>query len=1438
MNIAFDAATRSGFGGSTPRSMAHTCSTGVSRALWVGVVGHTTDIITGVTYNGVAMTLVGHDQGPSARWHYLFRLENPASGTHDVVVSASSSVAVGIYAASYTGVSPTGQPDSAVAGNATSATAALSTTTVANNCWTIMFGKNDVGVVSAGAGTTVRLTGSDDGGFLVDSNSAKTPAGSVTLTATIDGGSGPWVATIASFKPDLNFAVTADAGAYALTGAVAALLAARRFAVDAGSYALTGAVATFRHGFTMLADAGSYVVTGSQFIRTLRLAAVTAAFVITGALAGIRRVTASTVGISIAGTDQTGAVRLGSIEVEDVLNDAPNRCTFTCAGLVPLEGQAVSITRGVTAVVEFAGHILSVQQIYEGILQNVAYHVTCQDYTWKFDRDLVTWRWVGATASEIAQTITATWGGVDFTYANIVAGLPVIPEFECVLERPSRALTRLCAEFGGNWYIDYTGDVHVFITEATDAPDDLSDVTLPTTTARGLRHTGDLVQVRTRVVALGGGTTAVENAEVGQTSLPVDDASMFESAGGQAISGPNILTYTGKHNGGIASTVAGNVAGPTGAPTAAVTPNVVGDLVGAFQYQVAFANSQGETTPGPASGTVTGVAFTPPGAASVAATSSVIGKLFGIYLYVVTYVTSLGETTAGSSFGRTAVAVAAPGVATLAAGSTIGRLIGTYGYRVTFVTPVGETEGGTTFSRAAVATSTPSAPSVTVVDTGVNTDLGKLIGAYGYKVTLVSAFGESAASSAGSRTAVAQTAPAAPSGLSSAAPGPLLGTYGWKVAFVGPDGKESLGTALSGQVIAATTAAIASVDGSGGSNIDYRVSFFHPTLGETAWSGITTVGTGSHTVTVSGLPTGCGWKLHSTGGGSSGSGIFYTVATINPGTTTFLHGSDTGPREDSPLATLGKTATFTIPVGPTGTIARRIYRTRAGGSAYYLCGEVGDNSTTSFTDETPDTSLVVGAPTQNLNGEQHTVSSLGTGPTGTTKRYLYRTEAGGSIYYFHSEIPDNATTSVTDNKTDAELDKGRTAPVTATMGDQHALTSIPTGPTGTLGRRIYRTLTGGSIYYLLHEIPDNSTTSYTDNKADVELVAVTAPATSTAGGESHSLTSIPTGPTGTLARNVYRTIAGGSSFKFVGQLTDNVATTLTDNLADAELGGYVPVVNTAGANTITVSSIPTGGAGVTQRILYRTDPGGSIFRYLTTIDDNVTTSFVDNLTSLGRLPQVTSTIGALAGDTTLVLNGVTGLPTAGWFYADSQLIRYTGISATTLTGIPASGLGAILGAIKGGLTVVSAPFLSGVSGIGWAIERGASVRLYVQRDDAAAQATLAAREGGSGIHKGVIDDDSIITVAGLTAAADAELAGYSSAQRSITFRSRDPKLRSGKTLVLNLGAPTDQAGSFLIQRVVSSEFDIAADLNPMRDVMAAPVRLSFQDVLRRNKARI
>lgn len=67
--------------------------------------------------------------------------------------------------------------------------------------------------------------------------------------------------------------------------------------------------------------------------------------------------------------------------------------------------------------------------------------------------------------------------------------------------------------------------------------------------------------------------------------------------------------------------------------------------------------------------------------------------------------------------------------------------------------------------------------------------------------------------------------------------------------------------------------------------------------------------------------------------------------------------------------------------------------------------------------------------------------------------------------------------------------------VTPGVASQISLSSIPLGPGTVNARKLYRTKVGGSTYYLLTTIGDNTTTVYTDNTADANLGVTNPPPT-------------------------------------------------------------------------------------------------------------------------------------------------------------------------------------------------------------------------------------------------------------------------------------------------------------------------------------------------------
>ena len=152
------------------------------------------DTVTGVTYNGVAMTQLGKRQSAAGNHStiYLYGLAAPATGSQTVSISFTGSPTYVISMAfSYTGTHAT-QPDAtAVNGekatvNPTDLGLSQAITTVNDNAWTAWIVMTDTGVaVAAGTGSSlVRRDGFATTTQFFDSNAVITPAQANTMQAT------------------------------------------------------------------------------------------------------------------------------------------------------------------------------------------------------------------------------------------------------------------------------------------------------------------------------------------------------------------------------------------------------------------------------------------------------------------------------------------------------------------------------------------------------------------------------------------------------------------------------------------------------------------------------------------------------------------------------------------------------------------------------------------------------------------------------------------------------------------------------------------------------------------------------------------------------------------------------------------------------------------------------------------------------------------------------------------------------------------------------------------------------------------------------------------------------------------------------------------------------------------------------------------------------
>jgi hypothetical protein len=173
----------------TSYTWQHTC-TGTDRLLIVAISSGNggTDTFSGVTYNGVSMTLLTSNAVSASVVSRVYYLVNPASGANDIVVSLSAATNFPIgKAVSYTNADQATQPDVAVVHEEDSgATVSTGITTASANDLLVSVLFVDSGDApwsptdGATARTSVAETGNGAGIYVSDNAQASAGAGTVT----------------------------------------------------------------------------------------------------------------------------------------------------------------------------------------------------------------------------------------------------------------------------------------------------------------------------------------------------------------------------------------------------------------------------------------------------------------------------------------------------------------------------------------------------------------------------------------------------------------------------------------------------------------------------------------------------------------------------------------------------------------------------------------------------------------------------------------------------------------------------------------------------------------------------------------------------------------------------------------------------------------------------------------------------------------------------------------------------------------------------------------------------------------------------------------------------------------------------------------------------------------------------------------------------------
>lgn len=167
----------------TSLTRSHTCSGSNIVLIAMTRADGTNKTATGVTYNGVAMSLAGSKaRGDGAAPIQIWYLVGAASGTHDIVASYSESLNLYMQSASFNGGNAVTNYNSA---GGTSTAVSVAITSATNDMVVDFFSTNNYGTgPTVGAGQT-QITAADSGTIGSLASSYESGAASVTMSWTI-----------------------------------------------------------------------------------------------------------------------------------------------------------------------------------------------------------------------------------------------------------------------------------------------------------------------------------------------------------------------------------------------------------------------------------------------------------------------------------------------------------------------------------------------------------------------------------------------------------------------------------------------------------------------------------------------------------------------------------------------------------------------------------------------------------------------------------------------------------------------------------------------------------------------------------------------------------------------------------------------------------------------------------------------------------------------------------------------------------------------------------------------------------------------------------------------------------------------------------------------------------------------------------------------------
>ncbi len=205
MAIAYDAVSSGTItAGNTTATFSHTV-TGSNTIGHVSVAQQNDasgNRVTGITWNGVAMSLVAVNVNSDNDAIYMWELVAPTTG--NIVVTRTGTTNSGwCNSISHTGAKQTSQPDASNTKEEVDTALDINLTTTADNCWAILTAFNPEGAAITASTNSTERSAVTSFAKLFDNNANITPAGSYTMTVTRSGGASQFHGVMVSIAPSI-----------------------------------------------------------------------------------------------------------------------------------------------------------------------------------------------------------------------------------------------------------------------------------------------------------------------------------------------------------------------------------------------------------------------------------------------------------------------------------------------------------------------------------------------------------------------------------------------------------------------------------------------------------------------------------------------------------------------------------------------------------------------------------------------------------------------------------------------------------------------------------------------------------------------------------------------------------------------------------------------------------------------------------------------------------------------------------------------------------------------------------------------------------------------------------------------------------------------------------------------------------------------------------